>query len=91
MPLYTACPCRNTKETTPYMAQMMRVFVVTPPNLCKASDESNIKKQTQESFKFSICLKPRIQPNPSPCPVFFPSNSNPIFLNENSFMVLRLP
>ena len=28
MPLYTACPCRNTKETTPYMAQMMRVFIV---------------------------------------------------------------
>ena len=83
MPLYTACPCRNTKETTPYMAQMMRVFVVTPPNPSKTNDEIN-KRQTQESFKLSIYLKPRIQPNPSPCPVFYPSNSSPIFLNENS-------
>ena len=95
MPLYTACPCRS-KESTPYMAQMMRVFIVTPPtHLINKSIESNPnalnKNRTKEKAKLSFCLKPRVQPNPLPCPIFWPSNSNEIVLNNNAIYVLRLP
>ena len=95
MPLYTACPCRS-KESTPYMAQMMRVFVVTPPtHLIKKSIDSNpnalSRNRANEKAKLSFFLKPRVQPNPLPCPIFWPNNSNEIVLNDNSIYVLRLP
>ncbi len=78
MPLYTSCPCRA--NNTPYMAQMMRVYIVTPP-LTKNNFESTIH----------FLLQPRVQPNPSPCPIFRPSYEGPIKLNENNIWVLRLP
>ncbi len=43
MPLYTACPCRNSKDAVPFMAQMMRVFVVTPVNYTLNLSESDNK------------------------------------------------
>lgn len=120
MPLYTACPCRNSKDTTPYMAQMMRVYIVTPSSTVNQS-ESNIdykgsllsssptsslgrnftsqnakqqQQQQQQPAKAShlqIGLKPRVQPNPMPCPIFWPSDQSSIDLIENSIWVLRLP
>lgn len=115
MPLYTACPCRNSKDTTPYMAQMMRVYIVTPSSPVNQS-ESNIdykgsllsssptsslgrnftgqntkQQQPIKTSHLQISLKPRVQPNPAPCPVFWPSDQNSIDLTENSIWVLRLP
>ena len=113
MPLYTACPCRNSKDTTPYMAQMMRVFIVTPYSTIHQAETSidykgsllsssptqtkNLAMNPPTSSKsnrsqLQIVLKPRVQPNPTPCPIFWPSNNqNPIYLAENSIWVLRLP
>lgn len=79
MPLYTACPCRIGKEIAPYMAQLMRIFIVTPSS--STSDISPIQ----------ILIQPRVQPNPSPCPVYRPSYEAPIRLADNSIWVLRLP
>jgi hypothetical protein len=97
MPLYTACPCR--KDSTPYMAQMMRVFVVTPSSTINTpSDSSTSSTKSPHSmiigsskWKFQILLKPRVQPNPQPCPIFWPSHQGPIELAENSIWILRLP
>ena len=124
MPLYTACPCRNTKESTPYMAQMMRIYVVTPPayhfyatkassddSLAAANQRANVSpsstsklQQLQQNSSTStaaqssnapprlkVLLRPWVQPNSPPCPIFFPSNNGPITLASNSIMVLRLP
>ncbi|RNA03061.1 SMG8 [Brachionus plicatilis] len=85
MPLYTACPCRNTKESPSYMAQAMRVFIVTPPGL--VAEKGDDKKTTT----VNICIKPQVQPNPQPCPVFWPSFEDSIVLEDNSIWVLRLP
>jgi hypothetical protein len=96
MPLYTACPCRNSKDSTPYMAQMMRVFVVTPSSVINSSVDSS-GSSTKSSIinnsklKFHILLRPRVQPNPQPCPIFWPSHQGPIELTENSIWILRLP
>jgi protein SMG8 len=114
MPLYTACPCRNSKDTTPYMAQMMRVYIVTPssavnqiesnidykgsllssspPSATRSFAATTQAKQPTKTSHLQIGLKPRVQPNPVPCPVFWPSPSqNSIYLTENSIWVLRLP
>jgi hypothetical protein len=109
MPLYTACPCRNSKDTTPYMAQMMRVYIVTPASqiqqseatiidykssLLSTSPSSQAVKVTSGGgiSRLQIVLRPRVQPNPAPCPVFWPSNNKaPINLADNSIWVLRLP
>lgn len=117
MPLYTACPCRNSKDATPYMAQMMRVFIVTPSSTTIHQTETNIdykgslmscsppttvrnlspglniqRKQNLKGSQLQIALKPKVQPNPTPCPVFWPShNQAPIYLADNSIWVLRLP
>ena len=99
MPLYTACPCR-VKES-PYMAQCMRVYIVTPPDslLTKASESITSKINASPSLtssdssynqtKLNIFLKPRVQPNPQ-APIFWPC-LNPILLKSNSIWVLRLP
>ncbi len=109
MPLYTACPCRNSKDTTPYMAQMMRIYIVTPVSQIQQSEASNIDykssllstspgsqpmKMTSGTAinRLHILLRPRVQPNPTPCPIFWPSNNKKsICLAENSIWVLRLP
>lgn len=83
MPLYTACPCR--KDSTPYMAQMMRVFIATPAIAQK------FKTFNTDLNGISIAINPRVQPNPQPCPIFFPSQPGPIQLAENSLWVFRLP
>lgn len=88
MPLYTACPCRNSKDSTPYMAQLMRIFVVTPSGNIQ-SDEDFLDSSGQKQLRISI--RPRVQPNPTPCPFFSPSLSEPITLGDNSIWVLRLP
>ena len=96
MPLYTACPCRS--KEAPYMAQCMRIYVVTPPDslLAKAAETVSSKRNISSSdqpissnSKLSICIKPRVQPNPN-SPIFWPV-SEPIQLNENCIWVLRLP
>jgi len=100
MPLYTACPCR-VKES-PYMAQCMRVYIVTPSDnlLNKSSESSSSKRNVSPSFlssesvtsnqvKLNFFLKPRVQPNPQ-APIFWPCE-NPILLKSNSIWVLRLP
>ena len=90
MPLYTACPCR--KESTPYMAQMMRIFIATPPaNLKKPMPASKADNEIKFITKIKICIAPRVQPNPLPCPLFWPSQPGPIRLTDNSVWVLRLP
>ncbi len=113
MPLYTACPCRlsGNKDATPYMAQMMRVYVVTPASIIKTDETSidykssliscsppsnrTLSQQLNENNSNSIlqiALRPRVQPNPLPCPTFWPShNQSAIYLAENSIWVLRLP
>lgn len=85
MPLYSACPCRNSKDSTPYMAQLMRVFVVTPPGNIQCDSTSS------NTSNLRICIRPRVQPNPSPCPIFWPSQQDTIVLADNSIWVLRLP
>ncbi|CAF0716244.1 unnamed protein product [Brachionus calyciflorus] len=85
MPLYTACPCRNAKESPPYMAQAMRLFVVTPPG--NVIEKTEDKKMT----KINIELKIHVQPNPQPCPIFWPTFEDTIVLEDNSIWVLRLP
>lgn len=85
MPLYTACPCRNTKESPSYMAQAMRVFIVTPPG--QVIEKGDDKKTT----KVNISIKPQVQPNPQPCPVFWPSFEDSIVLEDDKIWVLRLP
>jgi protein SMG8 len=61
------------------MAQMMRVFIVTP-SLSKNFDST-----------IHIVLQPRVQPNPPPCPIFRPSLDGQIKLTDNTMWVLRLP
>jgi hypothetical protein len=89
MPLYTACPCRNSKESVPFMAQMMRVYIIVPPLTLKdcSIDHQKIEK------KLKVQIKPCVQPNPQPCPIFQPSTINqmPIELKENNIWILRLP
>lgn len=103
MPLYTACPCR---KETPYMAQMMRVFIVTPASYVVNLSDSDAKYSTsaspppssrrnispiqQNNVKISIQINPRVQPSPT-SPIFYPSCTLPINLAENSIWVLRLP
>ena len=85
MPLYTACPCRNSKDLPPFMAQLMRVFIAIP-SLANLSQQAD-----QTSPSVHILLQPKVQPNPSPCPIFRPSYEGPIKLTDNSIWVLRLP
>ena len=103
MPLYTSCPCRNSKDSTPYMAQMMRIFIVTPAatvNLSEPHPESKSHivstsptrlKLRKNAISLNIGLKPKVQPNPYPCPIFWPSHQGPIILTENNIWILRLP
>lgn len=85
MPLYTACPCRNTKESPSYMAQAMRAFIVTPPG--QVTEKIDEKKSTM----VNISIKPQVQPNPQPCPIFWPSFDDSIVLDDDNIWVLRLP
>lgn len=85
MPLYTACPCRNVKDSPPYMAQAMRLFIVTPPGT--VTEKTDDKKIT----KIRISIRPQVQPNPQPCPLFWPTFENSIILDDNNFWVLRFP
>ncbi len=85
MPLYTACPCRNSKDLAPFMAQLMRVFIAIPPL-------STVNQQNEAiSPSVHIHLQPKVQPNPSPCPIFRPSYERQITLTDNSIWILRLP
>ena len=38
-----------------------------------------------------VSLNPRVQPGPSPCPLFTPGNSELIKLSPSTYWVLRLP
>ena len=67
------------------MAQLMRVFVVTPPGNVRSDDLST------NGIFLTISIRPRVQPNPAPCPVFWPSQNDPIVLADDSVWVLRLP
>lgn len=99
MPLYTACPCR---KETPYMAQMMRVFIVTPvsysinladldtKNVSPPPRRNKSPSDQRTTVRISIQINPRVQPGPS-SPAYFPSSELPINLSENSIWVLRLP
>lgn len=92
MPLYSACPCRNSKDSTPYMAQMMRIFIVVPTETISHNEnDRSISIDNQKCQKLIIGIKPRVQPNPQPCPIFRPSNDEIIMLPENNIWVLRLP
>jgi len=84
MPLYTACPCRNSKDMPPFMAQLMRVFIAIP-NISQQND------QQLSTPSVHILLQPKVQPNPTPCPIFRPSYEGSIKLTDNSIWVLRLP
>ena len=59
MPLYTACPCR-LKES-PYMAQCMRIYVVTPPDSFLSSKASSESSSSASSINNSS--KRNISPN----------------------------
>jgi hypothetical protein len=77
------------------MAQMMRVFVATPPSATiKKSGASSTNTQSNEPkaiSKISISIAPKVQPHAAPCPIFVPTQSGPIELAENNLWVLRLP
>ncbi|KAH0955896.1 hypothetical protein HN011_006917 [Eciton burchellii] len=70
MPLYFACPCRQTKQL---IAQLMRIHVVTP------------------KAPVHVTLNPRVQPGPSPCPIFVTGCEEAIKLSQSAYWVLRLP
>ncbi|GFU16173.1 protein smg8 [Nephila pilipes] len=38
-----------------------------------------------------ITLHPKVQPAPDPCPIFFPTISEPLKLSQSAYWVLRLP
>ncbi|GFY54422.1 protein smg8 [Trichonephila inaurata madagascariensis] len=38
-----------------------------------------------------ITLHPKVQPAPEPCPIFFPTISEPLKLSQSAYWVLRLP
>lgn len=39
----------------------------------------------------NVTLNPRVQPAPSPCPVFVTGIQEPVRLSQSSYWILRLP
>ncbi|CAG7698435.1 unnamed protein product [Allacma fusca] len=56
MPLYYRCPCKDSRDGTVMIAQLMRVHVITP------------------KAPVHVVLDPKVQPGPSPSPVFYPES-----------------
>ena len=95
MPLYTACPCRNSKDSVPYMAQMMRVFIVTPvsynvnltesKNTYSSSSSASPSRRTASpnlnSKQNSVKISIQINPQVQPNP------SSPIFFPNCSLPI----
>ncbi|KAI1297123.1 Protein SMG8 [Halotydeus destructor] len=38
-----------------------------------------------------VTLNPRVQPAPTPCPIFYPGNLEPIKLSQSTYWILRFP
>ena len=71
----------SLRSTKVFIAQLMRIFVVTPDRFTSASTPT---------VKLLLC--PRVQPAASPAPIFHPGgNLEPYPLEPNCLWVLRLP
>jgi len=96
MPLYFACPCRFISP---------RFYLFHRENLARIELSMFLSyRQTKQLIAqlmrihvvtpkapVHVTLNPRVQPGPSPCPIFVTGCEEPIKLSQSAYWVLRLP